>query len=279
MKRVLICLLCLSLLTGCTAQALKFCDFLHVTGCEEYVTLREGPSTSAKAIAQIPPHALVFYLDENTNDFTKVSYGQQGYVLSQYLTEKDPETNANYLLPMYVANCNKYISQRDFPSTNASVNQRIPLGARVESYGRCTGNLPEDFMDDVIYEGKEGRMAGYALSRYLCFLPPEGRENALCSATMQVDLDGELLSQTVTDPTLLRELEGMVRRAETDMYGKCPLCAHLILELTNGDTLHFTYPTDGCRTLIAENQSQYELTRKDGERLWEIFDEARRALV
>ena len=49
MKRILTCILTLMLLLSCTAYAISL-DQLHVVGCEEFITLREEPSTSAKAI-------------------------------------------------------------------------------------------------------------------------------------------------------------------------------------------------------------------------------------
>ena len=76
----------------------------------------------------------------------------------------------------------------------------------------------------------------------------------------------------VTDPALLKELEGMIRRATPTIPTKCPMAAQLELELANGEKLRFAYPIDGCATLIAENQSVYTLTSADGERLWQIFD-------
>ena len=274
MKRILTCLLALTMLLSCAAYAASNGDFVRVCGCEEYVTLREQPSTGAARIMQIPLGAQVIYKGPAGNGFTKVYFGgYDGYVLSKYLSRLDPMTGEEYNVPMYVANCNKYISQRSEPAIDMEVLQRIPLGAEVMSYGRVGEFLQENPMEEVHYLGKKGSLRGYALSRYLCFLPPETDSCALVSATLRRnDESGHLIHQTVTDPALLRELEGMVRSAEPGEIGKCPMDALLELKLANGDTLRFTYPTDGCTSMIAENASVYCLPSADGARVWEIFD-------
>ena len=274
MKRILTCLLALTMLLSCAAYAASNGDFVRVCGCEEYVTLREQPSTGAARIMQIPLGAQVIYKGPAGNGFTKVYFGgYDGYVLSKYLSRLDPMTGEEYNVPMYVANCNKYISQRSEPAIDMEVLQRIPLGAEVMSYGRVGEFLQENPMEEVHYQGKNGSLRGYALSRYLCFLPPETDSCALVSATLRRnDESGHLIHQTVTDAALLRELEGMVRSAEPGEIGKCPMDALLELKLANGDTLRFTYPTDGCTSMIAENASVYCLPSADGARVWEIFD-------
>ena len=273
MKRLLTCILALMMLLSCAAYAATHADFVRVCGCEEYVTLREEPSTGAKRIKQIPLGAQVLYKGPAGNGFTKVYFGgYDGYVRSEYLSRLDPLTGDEYNVPMYVANCNKYISQRSEPAIDMEVLQRIPLGAKVSSYGRIGESLQENSMEEVHYLGKKGSLRGYALSRYLCFLPPETDSCALVSATLRRnDESGHLIHQTVTDAALLRELEGMVRSAEPGEIGKCPMDALLELKLANGDTLRFTYPTDGCTSMIAENASVYCLPTASSTRFWEIF--------
>ena len=271
MKRILTCLLTLVMLLSCTAYAASL-DQLHVVGCEEFITLREEPSTGAKAIVQIPLGALVTCYEYTENDFARVYYGGCfGFVQAQYISEVNPETGGEWRIPMYVANCNEFISLREDASTSSNCMQRMPLGAQVECYLR-TVDGPQP-MENVGYPGSEGMQRGYALSRYLCFLPPETDTCALVSATLRMNGDdGVLTQQTVTDPALLKELEGMIRRATPTILTKCPMAAQLELELANGEKLRFAYPIDGCATLIAENQSVYTLTSADGERLWQIFD-------
>ena len=277
MKRILTCLLALTMLLSCAAYAASNGDFVRVCGCEEYVTLREQPSTGAARIMQIPLGAQVIYKGPAGNGFTKVYFGgYDGYVLSEYLSRLDPLTDDEKFVPMYVANCNEYISQRSEPATDMEVLQRIPLGAEVMSYGRVGEFLQENPMEEVHYQGEKGFLRGYVLSRYLCFLPPETDSCALLSATLRRNDDsGLLIAQTVTDPALLKELESMVRSAEPGEIGKCPMDALLELKLANGDTLRFTYPTDGCTSMIAENTSVYCLPTNCATRFWEIFDQVK----
>lgn len=271
MKRILTCILALMMLLSCAAHAASL-DQLHVVGCEEFITLREEPSTGAKAIVQIPLGALVTCYEYTENGFARVYYGGCfGFVQAQYISEVNPETGGEWRIPMYVANCNEFISLREDASTSSNCMQRMPLGAQVECYLR-TVDGPQP-MENVGYPGSEGMLRGYALSRYLCFLPPETGTCALVSATLRMNGDdGVLTQQTVTDPARLKELEGMIRRATPTILTKCPMAAQLELELANGDQLRFAYPIDGCTTLIAENQSVYTLTSADGEHLWQLFD-------
>ena len=271
MKRLITCILALIMLLSCAAHAASL-DQLHVVGCEEFITLREEPSTGAKAIVQIPLGALVTCYEYTENGFARVYYGGCfGFVQAQYISEVNPETGGEWRIPMYVANCNEFISLREDASTSSNCMQRMPLGAQVECYLRTIDD-PQP-MENVGSPGSEGMLRGYALSRYLCFLPPETDTCALVSATLRMNGDdGVLTQQTVTDPALLKELEGMIRRATPTILTKCPMAAQLELELANGEKLRFAYPIDGCATLIAENQSVYTLSSADGERLWQIFD-------
>ena len=185
MKRILTCILTLMLLLSCTAYAISL-DQLHVVGCEEFITLREEPSTSAKRIVQIPLGALVTCYEYTENGFARVYYGGCfGFVQSRYLSEVNPETGGEWRIPMYVANCNEFISLREDASTSSDCMQRIPLGAQVECYLR-TVDGPQP-MENVGYPGAEGLLRGYALSRYLCFLPPETDSCALISATLRMN--------------------------------------------------------------------------------------------
>lgn len=272
MKRLITCILALMMLLSCAAYAASHGDFVRVFGCKEFITLREEPSTGAKAIVQIPLGALVTCYEYTDNGFARVYYGGYfGFVQSKYISEINPETGGEWRVPMYVANCNEFISLREDASTSSDCMQRMPLGAQVECYLH-TVDGPQP-MENVGYPGSEGMQRGYALSRYLCFLPPETDSCALVSATLRMNGDdGVLTQQTVTDPALLKELEGMIRRATPTILTKCPMAAQLELELANGDKLRFAYPIDGCATLIAENQSVYTLTSADGERLWQLFD-------
>ena len=136
MKRILTCILTLMLLLSCTAYATSL-DQLHVVGCEEFITLREEPSTGAKRVVQIPLGALATCYEYMENGFARVYYGGCfGFVQSRYLSEVNPETGGEWRIPMYVANCNEFISLREDASTSSDCIQRMPLGAQVECYLR-----------------------------------------------------------------------------------------------------------------------------------------------
>ena len=273
MKRLLTCILALMMLLSCAAYAAGQFDPLHVVGCEEYITLREEPSTGAKRIVQIPLGAQVTCYEYTENGFARVYYGGCfGFVQSRYLSEVSPETGGEWRIPMYVANCSEFISLREDASTSSERVQRMPLGAQVESYGRSGEDLQP--MESVGYPGSEGLLRGFALSRYLCFLPPVENTRALRSATLRLNDDsGRLVEQTITDSTPLWEIEAMIRHATPTALTKCPMAAQLELELMNGETLRFGYPIDGCGILQAENGSVYEFSREDVERLWILFSD------
>ena len=58
----------------------------QVVNCEEWITLRSSPSTSAGFLARIPLGAYVTYLGDAGNEFYEVEYdGKHGYALKAYL--------------------------------------------------------------------------------------------------------------------------------------------------------------------------------------------------
>lgn len=59
---------------------------MRVVNCNESITLRKSPSTTAGEIRQIPLGAVVSYIESSTNGFYKISYlGKTGYALASYL--------------------------------------------------------------------------------------------------------------------------------------------------------------------------------------------------
>ncbi|MBQ9009139.1 MAG: SH3 domain-containing protein [Clostridia bacterium] len=68
-------------------------DIGIVSNVNEYVTLRETPRRKGWEITRIPLGGKVIYLSEPEGDFSEVCYkGKIGYVLSEYLTRREPET-------------------------------------------------------------------------------------------------------------------------------------------------------------------------------------------
>lgn len=59
---------------------------MRVVNCNESITLRTSPSTSASEICQIPLWETVSYIETAANGFYKISYlGKTGYALASYL--------------------------------------------------------------------------------------------------------------------------------------------------------------------------------------------------
>ena len=92
MKKLITLILILTLL-GVSALAAEVGSRLKVVNCDEYITLREEPSTSASALARMPLGAAVDMLGRAKDGFWHVSYeGQSGYALSKYLREVEDYT-------------------------------------------------------------------------------------------------------------------------------------------------------------------------------------------
>lgn len=88
MKRLFCALLALTaLLAGSAALAdMRVGDEARVVNCNEYITLREEPSTSAAALARMPLGARVTVIRDDGSDFIYVHYGHEaGYALRGYL--------------------------------------------------------------------------------------------------------------------------------------------------------------------------------------------------
>lgn len=85
MKKLIACMLALALMCAAEAMA-EIGAQLIVVNCNEYITLREEPSTKAAALDRIPLRATVDEIGDAGNGFLRVSYrGQTGYALSKYL--------------------------------------------------------------------------------------------------------------------------------------------------------------------------------------------------
>lgn len=133
---------------------------MYVVNCNESITLRTEPSTSASEILQIPLGAAVSYISSASNGFYRISYlGYTGYALASYLSEEAQENDTLYVT-MRVVNCRESITLRTSPSTAAAEICQIPLGATV-SYIEVAANG----FYKIVYLGR----TGYALASYLEF--------------------------------------------------------------------------------------------------------------
>ncbi len=127
-----------------------------VVNCEQTITLRTDPDSSASEICQVPAGATVAYLGAASNGFDYISYqGNDGYVLSKYLVI-DPN---GYDYDVYrVVNCNESTSLYFEPDVNAEEICQVPI----EAYVRCAG-MTENGFGEVYYMGNHG----YVLADYL----------------------------------------------------------------------------------------------------------------
>ena len=133
---------------------------VYVVNCEEWISLRSQPSTSADRLAKIPLGNSCGFIEKSSNGFSKVSYnGITGYALDKYLsTEKPNIVQAPSSEILYVANCKESITLRPSDNVNSGEIMQIPLGAAVEYLGTAGNGFYK-----VRYNGK----TGYALSQYL----------------------------------------------------------------------------------------------------------------
>ena len=88
MKRIIATLLCLSLSLFAAIPALGEGARGRVVDCEEWVSLRAAPDTSAERLAKVPLGAEVTGCVSAANGFIACSYaGQAGYILDDHLSD------------------------------------------------------------------------------------------------------------------------------------------------------------------------------------------------
>lgn len=151
-----------------------YSDYLgtkQVINCNEWVTLRSAPSTSASAVTRVPKGQYVEAYYYN-GEFSRCYYnGMTGYILSYYLGSVrnyiDINLNGDYMGDAYVVNCDEWVSLRSLPSTSASRILKVPLGAVVDAYyynstfsycyyNGCWGYILNDYL----------AIAGYTCAHY-----------------------------------------------------------------------------------------------------------------
>ena len=158
MKRILCVLLALLLMAAsafATEEEWTFENSFYrwtVVNCEEWISLREEPSVSAKVLKQVPLGAEVIWHDGAGNGFVVIEYeGVTGYALHGYLQ--------GYLEAVRVSNCEEWVSLRQQPDENSERIRKVPLGQLLYSGGRVG-----DFAS-VLYEGTYGYIATKHLTR------------------------------------------------------------------------------------------------------------------
>ena len=88
MKRLILFFILLSAaLSQFTVQAaFEYIGYMEVVNCDEWVSLREVPSTTAKRLTQVPLGATVINCQKFTDEWTYAEYdGYGGYILAKYL--------------------------------------------------------------------------------------------------------------------------------------------------------------------------------------------------
>lgn len=123
--------------------------------CNEFISLRSAPSTSASVITRILVNE-EFLLLGWVDDFALVDYnGLRGYVLSSYI--QPVEARREQVVPSrWIANCEEFISLRSAPDS-AEVITKIPAGETV-ILNQWVGRYAR-----VTYGSKNG----YVLSSYI----------------------------------------------------------------------------------------------------------------
>ena len=136
---ILLCsMLLMSVGTLALADGVQPVDML-VVNCNEWVSLRDKPTTSSARLDKIPLGTLLedCYQSIQNPDFYSCGYnGKWGYVHSDYLMpvsaeEAEPVYEDGDLGTMYVVNCEEWIPLREMPDAAASVLVQIPMGAVV----------------------------------------------------------------------------------------------------------------------------------------------------
>ena len=151
-KKLLVCVLAALMLVP---SASAFAEQMIVLNCNDWVSLRAQPSTSAERLSTVPLGSPVESIGWS-NGFNQVVYnGMTGWILTEYLGYGVPFTKTDNSLQ--VTNCNEWVSLRSYPGTSAPAITTVPLGEWVESIGWENG-----FNQVVYYD-----MTGWILSEYL----------------------------------------------------------------------------------------------------------------
>lgn len=171
MRKTMAFLLIIALLCcGMTAYAgvgMASLGNMKVVNCEEWVSLRKSPSTSAERLAQVPLGAVVTDCIWH-NEFINCTYnGVRGYILTKYLTETNeaPSAATEISGTMTVTNCEEWVSLRKSPSTSAERYAKVPLGASVTNCASASNGFIR-----CDYQG----MTGYILAEYLAAASSHG---------------------------------------------------------------------------------------------------------
>ena len=148
---------------------------MTVANCNEFVTLRAAPSTSASAVTRVARGEMVdaYYCN---GTFAHCYYnGLEGYILSRYLDSgascppsyvSGGDLVGNSAGQMRVINCEAWVSLRAQPDKDSARLATVPLGAYVEGY----------YYNSEFVRCRYNGQWGYILSTYLS--GPDGGSSA-----------------------------------------------------------------------------------------------------
>lgn len=171
-KMIALIMIAVLMLTGAAFAKGAYLGTMTVVNCDNWVTLREAPSTSADTVTRIPRGENVDAYYYNSQFTECYYYGLHGYILSDYLTDglyrdyqrydygDSTEQNTdydNFLGSMRVVNCDSWVTLRSSPSTSASAVTRIPKGEYVQAYK----------YNSQFYECYYNGLHGFILNKYL----------------------------------------------------------------------------------------------------------------
>ena len=155
MKRLIGCILLCCLLMGALlppALAAGVSQVMCVTNCQEWVSLREGPDTSAKRLAKVRLGELVTYCSAAENDFIQCQFGgKTGYIGAKYLKTTEFEVTDSFPGNQMVVNCSEWVSLWSEPSNTSTRLTKVPLGSIVTA---CV--VDQDPFIYCEYKGKQG---------------------------------------------------------------------------------------------------------------------------
>ena len=128
----------------------------YVTGCEEWISLRESASVKAARLAKIPLGAKVEYTCTGRGEeFAWVNYsGKGGYALEKYLSLYPFESGQT----LFVTNCDEYITLLREPSVNSKAVTLLLKNHHV--------NMVREAENGFVYIECDG-LYGYVLPGYL----------------------------------------------------------------------------------------------------------------
>lgn len=134
----------------------------YVTGCEEWISLREKASTKSDRLAKIPLGKMVHYTCMGADEeFAWVNYGNKGgYALEKYLSLSPFESGDR----LHVGNCEGYVTLRDEPSVNGKALARLPKGYHVTVLHESLNGFMCVDVDGIV---------GYILGGYLTEMGPD----------------------------------------------------------------------------------------------------------